>query len=451
MANRVNNKRGIRVKSADLGRRMGTRTMEVRAVGAWVQPAIDDAVYEEDAVVSAQEEEERIRLIQRQKEERLQVFQEEVRKRVNQLQRAKQLQQLQKSCSEVEAERRVVQQSAFSAKTTTPRKNRCSLRPESSIHSTGSRDSVQHSATENSFEDHTNKVHAIHRHARQKLISRQAILSNQEQDESSEDIWKMDSTEPVPPCRIRARSSSPIPIEECPAVTNDPRDMWQGEEPASDIEVVHSAESSVRVVHFEPEVNQERVLSKNGPTTNSRLKKVLQAPVLYPGVVNEEEKIRAQSQLVMYRRLFMDIEREQVKENIRRRKHRKKIQMLKKAAENEREHLEKLAQEIIDPEEREEEIQREENEKEEEKRDVQVEEKVREEKGREAERYLEALKQNLREKIAQKGTDLPPLCCCADSVWDTNPQTCANNCVFYRNPKGYARALQSLLASCDVA
>ena len=49
-------------------------------------------------------------------------------------------------------------------------------------------------------------------------------------------------------------------------------------------------------------------------------------PNIYSGVESEEEKRRARSQQAMYRRLFMDIEREQVKENIRRQDHRKRIQ-----------------------------------------------------------------------------------------------------------------------------
>ena len=49
-------------------------------------------------------------------------------------------------------------------------------------------------------------------------------------------------------------------------------------------------------------------------------------PNIYSGVETEEEKRRARSQQAMYRRLFMDIEREQVKENIRRQEHRKRIQ-----------------------------------------------------------------------------------------------------------------------------
>ena len=29
-----------------------------------------------------------------------------------------------------------------------------------------------------------------------------------------------------------------------------------------------------------------------------------------------------------------------------------------------------------------------------------------------------------------------PLCSCGATIWDTNPNTCANNCIFYKNPKG---------------
>ena len=48
-------------------------------------------------------------------------------------------------------------------------------------------------------------------------------------------------------------------------------------------------------------------------------------PNIYPGVVCEEERVRTANQRAMYRRLFMDIEREQVKENLRRLEHKQKI------------------------------------------------------------------------------------------------------------------------------
>jgi len=45
-------------------------------------------------------------------------------------------------------------------------------------------------------------------------------------------------------------------------------------------------------------------------------------PVVRPGVETEQERMRTRHQHAVYRRLFMDIEREQVKENIRQRNHR---------------------------------------------------------------------------------------------------------------------------------
>lgn len=64
-------------------------------------------------------------------------------------------------------------------------------------------------------------------------------------------------------------------------------------------------------------------------------------------------------------------------------------------------------------------------------------------------RFVEALRAQLREKIEIKGIQLPPLCCCGDSVWDTNPETCANNCVFYKNPRGKSRRQTDNIHDCQ--
>jgi coiled-coil domain-containing protein 15 len=48
-------------------------------------------------------------------------------------------------------------------------------------------------------------------------------------------------------------------------------------------------------------------------------------PDIYPGVVGEEMKKQTVAQRAMFRRLFMDIEREQVKEVKRKKEHRKRI------------------------------------------------------------------------------------------------------------------------------
>lgn len=51
-------------------------------------------------------------------------------------------------------------------------------------------------------------------------------------------------------------------------------------------------------------------------------------------------------------------------------------------------------------------------------------------------RYIEALRAQIREKIKLFNIDLPPLCSCGADFWDSHPDTCANNCVFYKNHKG---------------
>uniref|UniRef100_A0A3Q0SC86 Coiled-coil domain containing 15 n=1 Tax=Amphilophus citrinellus TaxID=61819 RepID=A0A3Q0SC86_AMPCI len=65
-------------------------------------------------------------------------------------------------------------------------------------------------------------------------------------------------------------------------------------------------------------------------------------------------------------------------------------------------------------------------------------------------RFIEALRAQMKERMSQVKLELPPLCCCASSFWDSHPDTCANNCVFYNNPKAYAQALHSALVSLDL-
>jgi len=56
--------------------------------------------------------------------------------------------------------------------------------------------------------------------------------------------------------------------------------------------------------------------------SGTTVKRAPSVPVVRPGVESEEERLRNRQQHSVYRRLFMDIEREQVKENIRQRNHR---------------------------------------------------------------------------------------------------------------------------------
>lgn len=152
----------------------------------------------------------------------------------------------------------------------------------------------------------------------------------------------------------------------------------------------------------------------------------------------------------------MNIEREQVKENKQHRKHLKRTARIKAEKEQirleEERKLERVRQ-LADARQKLEERELlilERLKLEEEERAVEQQRRKREEKGKVAARFIEALRAQVKERMSQAKLELPPLCCCASSFWDSHPDTCANNCVFYNNPKAYGQALHSALVSLDL-
>ncbi|CAI9606200.1 unnamed protein product [Staurois parvus] len=169
------------------------------------------------------------------------------------------------------------------------------------------------------------------------------------------------------------------------------------------------------------------------------------ALVLRPGADEEEDRKQRKSQFLMYRRLFMDIEREQVKETQRQKEHNRKISKMKKERETERhieeERLRTTAQPSLENQTFQVELMKE--------QERNLEHRERAQKTREYNRYVEALRAQMKDKMLLHNVELPPLCCCGSDFWDAHPDTCANNCIFYKNPKAYTRALQSVLLSRD--
>ncbi|KAK3610419.1 hypothetical protein CHS0354_016598 [Potamilus streckersoni] len=435
---------------------MGNRNVEIRAVGAWVQPETDCIPAE--GVIAAAEEESRLCEIQSQKEARLKKFQEEVRRRVRSLDRTKKQLQMQTNYQALEHERSIVQQSAFPvADTRISRQDKCilrrpnglALRPSSAPVCQDDSSFLKNEASTQAFSDQTNQIHKTVRHARRHLISKKFITDNFVKDDLPGGIWRVSKTRDFPSSRA-TEDGNVISLEddlEC-AETEGYNDMENRE---------HKV---VKTVQFDLEPNKEDIKHekrprKTGIHSHPNIHQ-LQVPDIYTGIQTESEKQRQKNQQALYRRLFMDLEREQVKENLRRQEHRKRIERLKKDKEEERNHAEQMARQLIEPrdpvtgETPEETLERE-------SQGVKFvqqtlkkhEAKIR--KARELQRYVEALRQQLKEKIRKKNIELPPLCLCGDSIWDTNPETCANNCVFYKNPRGYARALQSLLSSSEIA
>ncbi|KAM8955316.1 coiled-coil domain-containing protein 15 isoform 4-T4 [Lycaon pictus] len=156
-----------------------------------------------------------------------------------------------------------------------------------------------------------------------------------------------------------------------------------------------------------------------------------------------------QKQYLRYRRLFMDIEREQVKEQQRQKEHQKKVEKIKKKKEQQRyaeeqrilrmnfheePYSEKMSEILAQ-------LQLEE---------IKGAREKQQQREKECQRYMEALRAQIQEKMRLYNITLPPLCCCGPDFWDAHPDTCANNCIFYKNHRAYTRALHSVINSCDI-
>uniref|UniRef100_A0A4W2BQ22 Coiled-coil domain containing 15 n=1 Tax=Bos indicus x Bos taurus TaxID=30522 RepID=A0A4W2BQ22_BOBOX len=204
--------------------------------------------------------------------------------------------------------------------------------------------------------------------------------------------------------------------------------------------------------HLAPKQQREASSRKQvGDEYQSRLNTEFQTPLaLQSGVSQEEDKKERQKQYLRYRRLFMDIEREQVKEQQRQKEHKKKIEKIKKKKEQQRYAEEqrilrmKSHEEPCSGEKMSEILAQ-----------LQLEEikgarEKQQQKEKEYQRYVEALRAQIQEKMQLYNITLPPLCCCGPDFWDAHPDTCANNCIFYKNHKAYTRALHSVVNSCDI-
>ena len=156
-----------------------------------------------------------------------------------------------------------------------------------------------------------------------------------------------------------------------------------------------------------------------------------------PGQIEHMEQKHAGKQYLLFRRLYSDLEREQVRKRKIQTSYFQKVESLKRKKEEERKAIESEmygveSLSIISTDESEEKERATEWAElmllEERKRKLQ--------KAKETDRYILALKAKLKDHIELMKLYVPPLCSCGKTVWDTDPNTCANNCVFYQNTKG---------------
>ena len=159
------------------------------------------------------------------------------------------------------------------------------------------------------------------------------------------------------------------------------------------------------------------------------------------GRLEAAQKKKAGAQYLLFRRLYSDLEREQVRQRRLQRTHHERVERMKinkeadrRVTEDEVNAMESFTSVSSEPA-----VEREKAEQWAEM--VALEERRHQlQRAKEMERYIDALKGRLRDRLALKNASVPPLCSCSGpSVWDAGPDSCANNCVFYRNPRGLSK------------
>ncbi|XP_062894864.1 coiled-coil domain-containing protein 15 isoform X2 [Mobula hypostoma] len=393
-----------------VGRVLAERNQAVVPVGAWVESARDCSEEHSPAFISALEVDKQLKEIHKAKMENLKRFQDEVKQRVTAYAQIHKKHQRQRTCEAVEKDDRVIIQSSASADQLVPNKNTCLLRGNDvgfAIFSPSSRwVSAQGLSNEKEdedvFNDQARQLSKVTKEARHRLASCQIVPEMDLDSSLPGGIWKVSPTRDNPASQM-GRELGVTDV----TCLKDQHDL------PAELQKQPQKSTGGKHVTLEPELQHE----KRG------------------------------SQYMMYRRLFMDIEREQVKEQQRQQQHLKRIAKIKEEKEKLRKAQEKRMIEHTHQREFVTESVRTVHLKEEETQKRA--DKDKSQRNRESTRYIEALRAQMMEKIKLWNTDLPPLCCCGSDFWDSHPDKCANNCVFYKNPKGYSKALQSVLSSYD--
>ncbi|XP_062844983.1 coiled-coil domain-containing protein 15 [Trichomycterus rosablanca] len=428
---------------------LAERNPAVVAVGAWVETAEENQEHPAVRALITEELQEETR---REKEESLRQFQDAVRRRVSQQARIRKQQQLQKSYETAEKECQVVQQTSDSAQRLTPQKSLFQSCPqrELAICSPSAHwlmDQEHNGLRTDAANQHSPQLSKVMKQVRLRLASRQTLRDDEHSSELPGGIWKASSVRDPGSHAGRALTGE----------EEQESDEELGKEDEIPLAGQHDRPVSVqshsrKTVTFEKDAVFARLKEANPTNPNPHFRST---QVLWPKDDQEEMKRQRQSQFLMYRRLFMDIEREQVKEQQQHKKHLRRIARIKSEKEQQREEEERRMEFIRRQEESRRELAErerlvlerlrlEEEELEEDKR------RARAKKVKETTRYVEALRAQMKERLEQDKVELPPLCSCGESFWDSHPDTCANNCIFYNNPKGYAQVLHSVLLSCEL-
>ncbi|KAG7314534.1 hypothetical protein KOW79_021837 [Hemibagrus wyckioides] len=427
---------------------LAERNPAVVPVGAWVESGAEE---QEHPAIRALLTEELLEETRRAKEESLRRFQDAVRRRVSEQARIRKQQQLQKFYNTAERECGEFQQSGDSIQRLTSHKSRIPPWPQEEL-TTCSPNARWVKAQElkvassDDPDQYRHQLSRIMKQVRHRLAACQTVQESEDFSELPGGIWKVSP----------ARDKTVRRINEDDSEEEEGNEYDLGEEEEVSLAGQHDRPVCLqngKMVTFQNDVVHKRVPSEAHHPTSQDYRST---QVLWPREDQEEQKRQRRSQFLKYRRLYMDVEREQAKEHQRRKKHLRRIARIKAEKEQQREEEERRMERARQQEESRRQLaerellilerlrlEEEEQQQEEEKR-------ARVKKSKETTRYVEALRAQIKEKLEQEKVELPPLCCCGESFWDSHPDTCANNCIFYNNPKAYAQALHSVLLSCEL-
>ncbi|TRY92094.1 hypothetical protein DNTS_022017 [Danionella cerebrum] len=297
-----------------------------------------------------------------------------------------------------------------------------------------------------SSSENTHQVSSVRMRVRHQLAAQQTVQDLDEDSQLPGGRWKTSAARGKAESHTLRGSSTEDGGEE--TEEDDGILLGQHDQP------LHLHHERRKTVTFQSDVNSEPKSSAPG---SGFITEYRASHVLLPRGTDTEQKKQRQSQFLTDRLRFMDIEREQVKEHQRHKKHMKRTARIK----NEKEQFRRKEEKRIEEQRQNEEERQEMAEREFlilerlrlDEEEAAAEKQQRHEmtnRSKENKRYMDAIQALMKAKLEMEKVDLPPLCSCGDSFWDSNPESCANNCLFYNNPKVYAQVVQSVLLSCDL-
>ncbi|XP_068023310.1 coiled-coil domain-containing protein 15 isoform X2 [Melanerpes formicivorus] len=424
---------------------LAERSLSMAPVGVWVERGSGE-LEQSLAFAAASRVEQELKEQQQQRAARLRRFQGQVQQRVRQQLWERRKQQLQEFCEAAERESTVAMQYPGSTLCLAARRGPCLCQshPAALICGPGAcTTQAQHQEKMQSepFQQQAAELSRTMKQARLRLASCRAMPPGLRPPRLPGGVWRQESPEPCEtPAEGEGKELLLAGHQDPPAELQEQGPALPGAEPEDDfyikVEFLKLCDGSVRD-SSSPEPPQKPHTHCHTPL------------VLWAGVDQEESKKQCRRQQLRHRSLLMSIERQQVRQQQRQQQRQRRVTQIKSKREKQRwmeeqRLMEMAEQRELSPGEASESLAQLELE---ERRVEKAEGK--EQRHKERLRYLEALRAQLREKIKLCHIDLPPLCSCGSSFWDSHPDSCANNCIFYRNHKAYRRALRSLLSSCE--